>query len=307
MPQFSIVIPCYNAANTLVETLDSIRAQTFTDWEVICVDDGSTDLTTDLIADAARRDHRIKLAFNLRKGPSEARNLGAKHLSTGDIIAFCDADDIWAPEKLAGLADAFRDPKTDGAFGQIAFFMNDPQTARVFSTVPKGQLTIERLLGENPVCTMSNLSIRRSCFVQSGGFDPSIIHNEDLEWLIRVVGKGMHIIGVETFHVWYRTSPTGLSSDLSAMQAGRQRALDTAAGLGFSAKKQSQAIHLRYLARRALRLGLARRVAFGFAVAGFLQSPSGFLTPPKRGVLTFVGAFGNLFLPRRLSHALFSK
>jgi len=261
MPRFSIVIPCYNAASTVGKTLDSIQAQTFTDWEVICVNDGSSDLTADLITDAARRDHRIRLAYNLRKGPSEARNLGAKHLSTGDIIAFCDADDIWAPEKLAGLADAFRDSKTDGAFGQIAFFMNDPQTARVFSTVPKGPLAIDRLLGENPVCTMSNLSIRKSCFVKSGGFDPSIVHNEDLEWLIRVVGQGMLITGVEAFHVWYRTSPTGLSSDLSAMQAGRQRALDTAARFGFSATKQAQAVHLRYLARRALRLCFCRVVS----------------------------------------------
>ncbi|MCG3268366.1 glycosyltransferase family 2 protein [Yoonia sp. I 8.24] len=307
MPRFSIVIPCYNAANTLVKTLDSIQAQTFSDWEIICVDDGSTDLTTDLIADAAKRDNRIKLAYNLRKGPSEARNLGAQHLSSGDIIAFCDADDIWAPEKLADLAGAFDDTKTHGAFGKIAFFVSDPQTARVFSTVPTGPLSIDRLLGENPVCTMSNLSIRKTCFVQTGGFDPSIVHNEDLEWLIRVVGQGMQIIGLDTFHTWYRTNPTGLSADLGAMQAGRRRALDTAKNLGFSATKRSQAVHLRYLARRALRLGLARRVAFGFAIAGLLQSPSGFLTPPRRGALTFIGALGNLVLPRRLSHALFSQ
>jgi glycosyltransferase involved in cell wall biosynthesis len=307
MPQFSIVIPCYNAVDTLAETLDSIRAQTVSDWELICVDDGSSDLTTDLVRDAARQDSRIKLAFNTGKGPSQARNLGAEHLSSGDIIAFCDADDVWAAGKLAGLLNAFENPEIDGAFGQIAFFINDPQTARVLSTVPKGALTIDQLLGENPVCTMSNLSIRKACFVQSGGFHPDIIHNEDLEWLIRVVGLGAHIIGLDALHIWYRTNPTGLSADLMAMKVGRQRALNTAAEHGFVVTKHAQAIHQRYLARRALRLGLARRVAFNFALAGLLQSPSGFLSPPRRGALTFVGTVGNLVLPRRLSRSLFSQ
>lgn len=307
MPQFSIVIPCYNAAATLSETLVSIQAQTCTDWEVICVDDGSTDLTRELIADAGRRDKRIKLAFNVGKGPSRARNLGARQLAAGPIIAFCDADDIWAAGKLADLVIAFEDQTVDGAYGQIAFFQDDPKQARVFSTVPTRRLGVETLLGENPVCTMSNFAVRKSCFVQSDGFDPSLVHNEDLEWLVRLAACGANIIGRQMLHVWYRSSSNGLSADLMAMQAGREQALATAATFGVTPSAKSHAVHLRYLARRALRLGLGRTMALRFSVAGMRHSPSGFLSPARRGGLTLIGAVCAVFLPRRLSCALFSR
>ncbi|MEX0340167.1 MAG: glycosyltransferase family 2 protein, partial [Arenibacterium sp.] len=77
MPEFSIIIPCYNAALTIDSTLASLKAQSCTDWEAICVDDGSTDATPDRIRFAAERDSRITLHRNQRKGPSAARNHGA--------------------------------------------------------------------------------------------------------------------------------------------------------------------------------------------------------------------------------------
>ena len=307
MPLFSIVIPCFNAQHTLTQTLDSIIAQTCDDWEVICVDDGSTDETREIVVAAAKNDARIRLARNVGKGPSIARNFGASELSKGKIIAFCDADDVWAPYKLEELQTAFTDKEIDAVYGQIAFFKADPASAKVFSTVPDDVLTIETLLGENPVCTMSNLSIRKGIFVRFGGFDPSIVHNEDLEWLIRIVGQGGRIVGLKSLHVWYRSSAGGLSSDLTAMRAGREYALATAASFGVTPQPASNAVHLRYLARRALRFDYGRTLALKLAFAGLRQSPAGFLNPPRRGALTFVGALANLILPRVCSRMLFSQ
>lgn len=306
MTKFSIILPVYNAEATIAATLDSLTAQSFADWEAICIDDGSTDASTVIITDMAKRDPRIRLVCNSGKGPSDGRNMGADTCALGDIVAFCDADDIWTPAKLAELYEVFTDEAIDGAFGQIGFFNHRPADARVFSAVPKGPLTIDRLLGENPVCTMSNIALRRDVFRDTGGFDTTMVHNEDLEWLIRLVGQGARIVGVNALHTYYRTSPGGLSTDLTAMLAGRVRALETAARFGVQPSARSHAIHHRYLARRALRTGAKRTLALRFALKGLAHSLPGFFSPARRGALTLIGAIGALFLPGTLRRALFS-
>lgn len=306
MPHFSVVIPCFNAEATLRDTLDSICAQTYRDFEVICVDDGSTDETRALILDAQRTDTRITLARNTGKGPSDARNLGAMSLARGEIIAFCDADDQWAPDKLAELATVFETTPCEAAYSKIAFFCERPDDAVTLSTVPEGDLTISWLLGENPVCTMSNLAIRRDAFVASGGFNSAIVHNEDLEWLIRVLGLGARVVGIDKTLTYYRANPDGLSANLTAMLAGRDAALKTARAFGFTPSRTDQAIHMRYLARRALRVGANRTDAFKFAARGLLSSPAGFFRSPRRGALTLCGALAALVLPPQTRQTLFS-
>lgn len=305
MPMFSIILPCYNAQATILDTLDSLCAQTVRDWEAICVDDGSGDATIKLVLEAARKDRRITIMPNPGKGPSLARNFGAK-LARGSVLAFCDADDLWVPTKLAELASAFEDPRLDGAYGRIGFFNSDPADAKVFSTVPDGDVSIQMLLGENPVCTMSNFALRASVFECSGGFDSTMVHNEDLEWLIRLVGQGARIVGLPFLQTMYRTTVGGLSTDLNAMDAGRARAIATAARFGVQPTAQSHAIHQRYLARRALRLGDGRSRALRHAITGLRHSPTGFFKPVRRGTLTLAGACGALALPRSIRQSLFS-
>lgn len=305
MPRFSIVIPCFNAARTLPETLASLAGQSVTDWEAICVNDGSTDATAEIVARAAAADPRIHLVRNPRKGPSAARNHGALVAAQGEIVAFCDADDLFATGRLARLDEAFAERKLDAAFGKVAFFVADPGEAGAISTVPAGLVDVPMLLGENPVCTMSNLTIRRKAFAETGGFDERLVHNEDLEWLIRLVGFGARLRGIDTVLTHYRTNPSGLSSDLAAMQAGRDVALATARRFGFRADARAEAVHLRYLARRALRLDQPGFAALRLAAAGLAASPAGFLSDPRRGGLTLAGALTAPLLPRRLRRALF--
>jgi hypothetical protein len=82
----------------------------------------------------------------------------------GEPIAFCDADDLWHKDKLSALNCCLDDCWVDGAFGRIAFFSGDAQAALVLPTVPPGDLSIPVLLGENSVCTLSNLTLRRRVF-----------------------------------------------------------------------------------------------------------------------------------------------
>jgi glycosyltransferase involved in cell wall biosynthesis len=100
MPCFSVIIPAYNRARFLPECLDSVLAQTFTDWECIVVDDGSTDGTRELVAEYVRRDARFRYHWQENAGASAARNAGIA-LATGEWIVFLDSDDRLLPWALA--------------------------------------------------------------------------------------------------------------------------------------------------------------------------------------------------------------
>ena len=96
----SIITPAYNAENFLCETIESVQKQTFRDWELIIVDDCSTDYTNVLAKDYASKDSRIKVIKAPQNGGvAKARNIGLEH-TTGEFIAFVDSDDLWNPDKL---------------------------------------------------------------------------------------------------------------------------------------------------------------------------------------------------------------
>ena len=97
-PAVSIVIPLYNAASFITETLRSVQAQICSDFEVIVVDDGSRDRSAECVAAVAREDSRIRLHRQGNAGVSVARNRGAE-LAAAPVIAFLDADDLWQDRK----------------------------------------------------------------------------------------------------------------------------------------------------------------------------------------------------------------
>lgn len=102
MPRVSVIIPVFNAARTVEQAIASVRAQTFTDFEIVAVDDGSTDGSIETLR---RYGPAIKILRQSNRGPSAARNLGIAN-STGEYFAFLDADDWWKPEFLARLIAA---------------------------------------------------------------------------------------------------------------------------------------------------------------------------------------------------------
>ena len=106
MPKFSIILPCYNAEETLNATIASIKGQSFTDWELICVDDGSQDFTLKRLHEWMKHDPRVRVLPQEKQGPSAARNRGAS-AAKGEILCFCDADDLWVNTKLSELGPCF--------------------------------------------------------------------------------------------------------------------------------------------------------------------------------------------------------
>ena len=100
MPNISVILPIYNASSCIEETLNYILSQTFTDYEVICVDDGSTDNTLEVLKEYEKKDNRIKVISQSNGGAGKARNTGLDN-STGDYLAFLDADDLYDPDMLS--------------------------------------------------------------------------------------------------------------------------------------------------------------------------------------------------------------
>lgn len=305
MARVSVIIPCLNAGKTLAQTLLSLQQQSDADWEAVVVDDGSTDCTRMVAVGFAHGDPRIRVMVNQGNGPSDARNFGAA-CARGDIIAYCDADDLWMPQKVARLIAAFDGaPEMAGCFGKVVFF--DGQREGTVSDILRDQLDIPTLLGENPVCTMSNLALRRSVVEASGGMDNRMVHNEDLEFLVRLVGLGFRINGLREVLVKYRTNPTGLSSNVKAMAQSRRQVLATAARFGHRSGPFCEAVHLRYLARRALRVDSPPLQALGLGLKGVVTSPAGWFSAPRRGCLVLGATLIAPLMPRALRHTLFSR
>jgi len=113
MPRLvSVVMPAYNAEKHVAESIRSVQDQTYPDWELIVVDDGSRDQTSAIVQQLAAADNRINYLFQENGGQASARNTGIRH-SRGDLVAFLDADDLWLSDKLQKQIHAFEQTNAD--------------------------------------------------------------------------------------------------------------------------------------------------------------------------------------------------
>jgi hypothetical protein len=292
-PTVSVIMPCYNAAATLREAVASVLAQNAPDFELLIVDDGSRDDSVAVASELAAGDQRIRVICQANAGPAAARNRGIAE-ARGTYLAFLDADDRWMPDCLAcHIALLNSDPQCGASFARIQFF--DPAMQRPgVRSAAHDRLTLAQVLGENPICTTSNLFARRSLFEEIGGFDPELTHGEDQEWVARVLAvPSLAIRGVAPVLVHYRTSPAGLSADLGKMHAGWKQMLEKVREYAphpvEKAEAEATAIFLRYLARRALRTGQTD-ACLGPMMTAWRTSPRALLTrQPRRTIMTTLG------------------
>lgn len=183
-PKISVVLPTYNRGYIISRAVESILNQTFSDFELIIVDDGSTDNTESVVR--TFRDPRIRYVKELHRGGAAARNTGI-FISRGEFIAFQDSDDEWLPEKLALQAEAFRGAGPEVGIVYTGFWKNTKEGARVYypsaSVRQKEGNIYEELLHGNFVTNQAAM-VRRECFYSVGGYDESLpgMHELDL-WL----------------------------------------------------------------------------------------------------------------------------
>ena len=182
-PQVSVIIPTFNRAGFIKHALDSVVAQNFKDYEVIIVDDGSTD---DLgFASKYCGLARIKLIRHPQnRGPAAARNTGIS-AAVGEFVAFLDSDDRWHPDKLACQVAAFRSAAPNvRACASGYIFHKGNRELTICPQPPPGRFKTEILFG----CTISpgtTLLINRSAFDKIGLFDENLHRLEDWDWLLR--------------------------------------------------------------------------------------------------------------------------
>jgi glycosyltransferase involved in cell wall biosynthesis len=274
-PAVSVVVPAYNAARTIRETLKALSVQTVRDWECIVVDDGSTDLTAQTVSDCLLEDTRIRLVMQANGGVSRARNTGLAR-ARGRIIAFLDADDIWYPNYLEQMtAKLDSDPAIGIAFSRVRIvdLHGKPTGAETRSKLTG--ITVPDLINSNPTTTCSNLVVRREVFYDAGDFPVGMNHAEDQLWLLQVHLAGWKIEGVNRILLDYRTSPNGLSANLEAMLQGWDvLAAFARSRLGPQIEptlKRARAEYLRYLARRALWIHARTSVALRYMLRALAQ------------------------------------
>ncbi len=210
-PHVSVVIPAYNAAATLPATLASVFAQTFADYEVIVVDDGSTDGTPALLARYGDRIRAFRKVNEAR--PSTTRNLGAK-AARGELVAFLDADDCWQPEKLARQVALFAANSRLGlVYTASAVIDTSGRVLRVNQCPRGGRGRIYPLLAVRNMMVGSSVMARRAAIAEAGWFDEELTSIENWDLWIRIARR-WEVDCVDEPLTLYRVHPGNRSADV---------------------------------------------------------------------------------------------
>lgn len=212
-PLVSVIIPAYDVAEFIGEALDSVFAQTSTDYEVIVVNDGSPD-TPQLERALAPYMSRIVYLKQENRGVSAARNTGIA-AARGALIAFLDGDDVWLPNYLeVQVARIQADPTIDVLYPNVLMFGGSSEAGEEFMTIcpSSGEVTFERLLLQE--CNVSNCSIaRKETIVRAGMFDEALRSVEDFDLWLRVIKAGGRIAYHRDVLARYRRRPGSLTAD----------------------------------------------------------------------------------------------
>ena len=215
MPLVSIVIPVYNGEQTILETVHSVLQQTFTDFELIVIDDGSSDRTVALLDTID--DARLQVFSYSNGGLPVARNRGIS-LANGQYITFIDADDLWTPTKVADQLAALQDNPEAGLAYSWTLTMDDQSRAlhpgKLVSY--EGDVHAQMLLS-NFIASGSNAMLTAQAIASVGTFDPSLTSCEDWDYWLRVAAKWPFVV-VPKPQILYRQSSNAMSAKIDVME-----------------------------------------------------------------------------------------
>ena len=225
----SVVIPAYNCERYVREAIDSVLAQTFTEFELIVVNDAATDGTADILREYEGMDRVRIVAHETNRGLSAARNSGIA-AARGDYVTFLDADDVWRPEKLAYQVAILKEKPHLALLGnaEVNFFDGDQY---VFPPLPEKPelhaLEWEKLLRGSCGMSPSNAIMRKECFSEVGGFDTELRAAEDRDQWLRIVSRFDGAVASGIVNA-YRLHHTNMSSDPERMRRNKKAVLQKA-------------------------------------------------------------------------------
>ena len=226
-PDVSIIIPVYQCARFLRAALDSVYAQTFTDYEIIVVNDGSDD-SDEIESCLASRPDRVIYLKQKNRGPGAARNAGLL-VASGRLVAFLDSDDYWEPDHLAEqIAFMDRDPRIDLAYADASLVNGSHLTERTFmEDIPSsGEVTLEGLLDERCTVLLSSVVARRQTVMAVGMFDESLRYAEDYDLWLRMAKHGARLAYQRKVLLSKRRHPECLTADSKKLFENALRVLD---------------------------------------------------------------------------------
>ncbi|WP_026733063.1 glycosyltransferase [Fischerella sp. PCC 9605] len=269
MPLISIIIPTYNSEKTIKYTIESVLEQTLTDYELIVINDGSSDSTLDIVSQF--HDLRIKVFSYPHQGANVSRNLGLAH-ATGEFISFLDADDLWTSDKLASQMKALQEnPQTSVAYSWTDYIDEKGEFLLAGTHINANGDVYEQLLVNNFLENGSNPLIRKEALIKLGGFDENLSAGQDWDMWLRLA-REFSFVAVPKVQILYRKSSNSLSSNLARQEKACLKVLDKAYN-GSSKdlqhlRKQSLTNLYKYLTCKAMDKPFNRRK--GLAAARFL-------------------------------------
>lgn len=205
----SVIIPAYNTGMIIRETIDSVLAQTYQDFELIIIDDGSRAETSDIIK--TYKDPRIRYYYQENRGMAAARNRGIK-LSHGKYIAFLDHDDVWLPEKLERQQKAFQThPDAGIVFSPVIFFNEDREWSQPIPT----ECSFQTMLKINFIFSCSCAMVKKDALLyENEYFDPKCVPSDDYDLWLRL-GQNCKIVKIPEPLVRYRVHENNASHNLT--------------------------------------------------------------------------------------------
>jgi teichuronic acid biosynthesis glycosyltransferase TuaG len=202
-------MPAYNAGKFIKQSIESVLNQTYTKWELIIIDDGSTDNTREIVSVFEKKDARIKYIYQQNGKQGKARNNGIQ-LSKGNLVAFIDADDLWLPQFLERQLYLITEDDVDLVFSSMVKFIEKPD--KIISTVALENKTyygandIKAFLKDNLISIVTVL-VKKGALLKAGGFKESeeLQFAEDYDlWLRMLLNDGKFKSNAEVLAL-YRT------------------------------------------------------------------------------------------------------
>lgn len=286
-PTVSIILAVRNAARDLPATLRSVQAQTLLDWEVIVIDDGSTDASAEIVRAVAKRDARVRLLHSFGRGVSAARNLGIS-VARARLLAFLEAGDQWSADKLSQhVAILTQRPDVGVSFDQACVIDAWGNTVPSVTVTPSQDVSPQELLCEAPMNSVSTLVMRRSVLDAVGDFDEQMRFGEELELMLRVrCLSAWRIAPLGQVLTQHPLNPTWGRADLEAMFRGWQTLMAKvrvyAPDLVAAHYEHAQALQLQRLAQRAARLKLPLSQGLNLMSRALRSHPGTWLRQPGR-------------------------
>jgi teichuronic acid biosynthesis glycosyltransferase TuaG len=257
MSKISIIMPAYNSALYIEESIKSVLSQTYTDWELIIVDDGSNDNTEEIVQPYVTAYSQITYHKQVNQGQAIARNKGIA-LSAGSLIAFLDSDDLWLPDTLKRLYDKLQDQKVDFVFCSFSRLVNGQLQEETQLEFPVGRLKADQMLAilslYNPMVIHGVLT-RKQWVVEAGGFElNSKLLNcaEDYNLWIKIALLGKEFFGLPERLAIYRRHDAGTHTNITKMLE---------AEIYVHRKYMQTEKHSRFIAKRLLRFKYRRLIS----------------------------------------------